>query len=151
MAAAAAGGQHGHDDEDEHDGDDEDDREDRQDGEEKEKEKDADKVAVSEDAATAAKYSVRDEAFETRQLDELLQYLWVVHGVDYYACKEYGTEGDTHRRAPRCKRMVRPSQLVNEGDAVMEAMMIRVMTTRRPVFIGRVRSPALVPRRRRRR
>ena len=71
-------------------------------------------IALNEDAATAAKYEVKDESFEARQLDELLQYLWVVHGVDYYGCKEYGFEADYARRNNH-KRVVRPSQIAALG------------------------------------
>jgi hypothetical protein len=74
------------------------------------------KSALNEDAATAAKYEVKDESFETKQLDELLQYLWVVHGVDYYGCKEYGFEADYARRNNH-KRVVRPSQITALGGS----------------------------------
>jgi len=72
--------------------------------------------ALNEDAVTAAKYDVKDESFEIKQLDELLQYLWVVHGVDYYGCKEYGFEAD-YARKNNHKRVVRPSQITALGGS----------------------------------
>jgi hypothetical protein len=94
------------------------------DGEKKEGDEDKGKTGVDDmetdqndavakpmdDAAAAARYEVKDESFESGQLDSVLQYLWIVHGIDYYGCKEYGFEGDYARRNNH-KRVIRPSQM----------------------------------------
>lgn len=62
------------------------------------------------------KYTV-DEAFNVKQLDDLILYLWIVHGIDYYGCKEFGLEDDPARKF--AKRTMRPA--VEENNEEMNA------------------------------
>jgi hypothetical protein len=58
------------------------------------------------DVEAVEKYTV-DEAFNVKQLDDLILYLWIVHGIDYYGCKEFGLEDDPARKF--AKRTMRPA------------------------------------------
>lgn len=68
-----------------------------------------------DEEAALAKYAVDDDSFDVKQLDDLMQYLWIVHGVDYYGCKEYGFEQDYLRKV--AKRIMRPQELQAEGES----------------------------------
>ena len=65
---------------------------------------------VEDGAALNAKFQLPPDDFDVQNLDTLLQYLWVVHGVDYYSGKEYGFESDYARKG-HFKRVLRPSQI----------------------------------------
>jgi len=58
------------------------------------------------DEGAVETYTV-DEAFDVKQLDDLILYLWIVHGIDYYGCKEFGLEDDPARKF--AKRTMRPA------------------------------------------
>lgn len=94
------------------DEDDEDDADEMGHDEEVDKmEEDKKEEGHTQDNADSTKYDVHDESFNVQQLDDLLQYLWIVHGIDYYACKEYGFENDYARRIMYHRRVLRPNQI----------------------------------------
>jgi hypothetical protein len=74
------------------------------------KQKSDEPTKVEDDDALNAKFQPPPSDFDVHNLDMLLQYLWVVHGVDYYSGKEYGFESDYARKG-HFKRVLRPSQI----------------------------------------
>jgi hypothetical protein len=94
---------------DEEEGDDNEEAE-KEEGDEDKMEEDTKDAGPEQAVADSTKYDVKDESFDVQQLDDLLQYLWIVHGIDYYACKEYGFENDYARKMHH-KRILRPKQI----------------------------------------
>lgn len=81
-----------------------------EDDEERNEEKKTREPEPNDSTTDATKYDLKDESFDVQQLDDLLQYLWIVHGVDYYGSKEYGFENDYARKMQH-KRILRPKQI----------------------------------------
>ena len=108
---------------------DDDDEMDNEEDEAEKMEEDNKGEGAEQGTVDSAKYDVDDDSFDVKQLDDLLQYLWIVHGIDYYACKEYGFENDYARKTHQ-KRILRPKQIdalfkdveeQKEGDEAKEA------------------------------